>query len=89
MTKRNKTDAEIDRVVGAISFPSQEGTLIEMSKNWSQSDAIFAIERLEIGIVGVFRVIEQRLMGRPVRGQSRSRPSTDRPQPLRKPVRVP
>jgi hypothetical protein len=47
MSKRNTEDSEVQRVVQFIHYVTQEVTLIEMSKNWSEADFLYAIERLD------------------------------------------
>ena len=47
MSERKTEDAEVQRVVQAIGFPSQDVTLMEMTKNWNEEDFLYAIQRLD------------------------------------------
>jgi hypothetical protein len=47
MNKRNTTDAEIQRIVSWINYPTQEVDLIKETKTWNEEDFFYAIERLQ------------------------------------------
>ena len=47
MSKRKTTDADIQQVVRWINYATQEVTLIEMTKTWSEADFLYAIDRLQ------------------------------------------
>jgi hypothetical protein len=47
MSKRNINDADVQTVVRFISYVTQEVTLIEMTRTWSEADFLYAIERLQ------------------------------------------
>jgi hypothetical protein len=47
MSTRNTDDAEVQRVVRSINYVTQEATLIGMTKNWSEADFLYGIERLD------------------------------------------
>jgi hypothetical protein len=47
MSKRRTDDAEVQRIVHFVSYPSQETSLIEMSKTWSGADFLYALDRLQ------------------------------------------
>jgi hypothetical protein len=47
MNKRNTDEVRIQEVVRSIHYVSQEVTLLEMTKNWSEADFLYAIERLD------------------------------------------
>jgi hypothetical protein len=47
MSKRKTNDADVQQVVRWINYPTQEVTLIEMTKTWSEADFLYAIDRLQ------------------------------------------
>jgi len=44
MSERKHSDADVQRVIDAISYPTQEGTLNKMTKDWNAADFTYAIE---------------------------------------------
>ncbi|HEY3855968.1 MAG TPA: hypothetical protein VGO67_16380 [Verrucomicrobiae bacterium] len=46
--ERKTPNAEIQRVVQAINYSSDEILLIEMTKTWNAADFLYAIERLQV-----------------------------------------
>lgn len=48
MSDRKESDAEIQRVVRFVGYASQEALLFDMTKTWSTTDFLYAIDRLEI-----------------------------------------
>jgi hypothetical protein len=47
MSARKTDEAEIQRIVRAINYVTQEASLMEMTKTWSPADFIYALDRLE------------------------------------------
>jgi len=47
MSKRNTDNAGVETVVRWINYVTQEVTLIEMTRTWSDADFLYAIERLQ------------------------------------------
>jgi hypothetical protein len=47
MSERRTNDAEVQRIVHLISFPTQEVSLIEETKTWSGADYLYALDRLQ------------------------------------------
>jgi predicted nucleotide-binding protein len=47
MSERKTSDAEVQRIVRHINYPSEEATLITMTKTWSAEDFLYAMGRLE------------------------------------------
>jgi hypothetical protein len=50
MSERKTGDAEIQRIVRWIKYPSQEVTLIKETKNWNTADFLEALERLDVDL---------------------------------------
>jgi len=48
MSERKTSDAEVQRIVRHTNYPSEEATLITMTKSWSAEDFLYAMGRLEI-----------------------------------------
>jgi hypothetical protein len=48
MNDRKTSDVDIQIVVRQINYESQEAMLLQMTKNWSVADFIYAIDRLEV-----------------------------------------
>lgn len=47
-SKRNADDATVEGVVNSIHYATQEVTLLELTKNWNDTDFLYALERVEI-----------------------------------------
>jgi hypothetical protein len=48
MSTRRADDAEVQRIVRDFSFPSEEASVREATKNWSSADFVYAIGRLAV-----------------------------------------
>jgi hypothetical protein len=63
MSKRKADDAEVQRVVHWIKYVSQEVTLIEMTKAWSEADFLYAVERIETDLLDIPQERREQIRG--------------------------
>jgi hypothetical protein len=71
MSERKTKDAEVQRVVGFIKYPSQEVSLIEMTKTWNEADFLYALDRIDTDLSGQPKEMREqlRLLYRTLRGE--------------------